>query len=1050
MTSESSGQDLSKPDYPVIFIHGLTSNADKAWCDLRKYLVGQGWTWGETPTYEPDDGDVIGMAENPDADFYTMNMSDWRAEFPSQNLTLSEQGGQVAAVINRVLEVTGKEKVILVGHSMGGLAARNYIQGFAELEGQTIAYARNVATLITVNTPHNGAELAAVCGTLLLCSLVKLNSSSTAVYELVPGSAALDQLNGTAAETLPEDISYYSLIDGGIVILPFFQYGDGIVWSHSQDLGNIDGVEKLNHVAINLDVKASVDQVRDCFYTALGITHLCVTKLPAVWSHILHAIGVANISGGTQQESAQVSFTATPDPVQAGQRVHYTVHVTNPGSASLSDVELSVLLPDHIDGLYDYDVEADCLGSGTGYCSAGETLQWELGTLAAGESRVVSYALEVYRLAPAGAVLHSRATVSASGTGDKTTTSEVRVVAEPGLSVSVAADRERAAPGELVTYTVAYGNAGTEAVSGVELWVSLPAGARFVAASGGGRLEGSNVVWELASLMAGESGQRALLIRAGAASSLSVIRNGSVRLHHGDRVVGSARIGLVTAATPVNLVFETNTVTAQPSGQVSYTVHVTNPEAADLTNVKLSVLLPDHIDGLYDYEVGADCLGSGTGYCSAGETLQWELGTIAAGESRVVSYALDVYRQAPAGIVLHSRATISATEVSDMTASSAVMLVADQPPGPRIDRVRPEPVVGSAVPQRFTVYGSGFDSGSSVSLYDLRTAEVFTDRPVSSASSSQIVINPIFTVSEAVWAVEVTDAAGTPSGFYLFDVVAPDTDQPPETDGFDYVTGDRDALTAANDGDGWYVAQAFGEANDDYEGKYHLGEDWNAESGGNTDCGRAVFASSAGSVVYAGHAGDDWGNVLILRHQMKDGSHVETLYGHLNTLFYTAGTAVNRGDIVGTIGDADGLYSCHLHLEVRQPDNPFWGQPGPGYAYDTTGWVAPSEFIDAHRPVGVKVESVMSEQPESFALGQNYPNPFNPVTTIPYEVAQAGPVTLTVYDVLGRQVLTLVDAYHMPGRYAVRFDARSLPSGPYLYRLQAGSYTETRPLMLLK
>ena len=96
--------------------------------------------------------------------------------------------------------------------------------------------------------------------------------------------------------------------------------------------------------------------------------------------------------------------------------------------------------------------------------------------------------------------------------------------------------------------------------------------------------------------------------------------------------------------------------------------------------------------------------------------------------------------------------------------------------------------------------------------------------------------------------------------------------------------------------------------------------------------------------------------------------------------------------------------------------------------------------------VGTEEETV----PGTFALGQNYPNPFNPVTTIQYEIAAAGRVTLEVVDVLGRTVATLVDAEVTPGAHTVRFDGRDLASGLYLYRLTADAQTITKKMMLMK
>lgn len=91
-----------------------------------------------------------------------------------------------------------------------------------------------------------------------------------------------------------------------------------------------------------------------------------------------------------------------------------------------------------------------------------------------------------------------------------------------------------------------------------------------------------------------------------------------------------------------------------------------------------------------------------------------------------------------------------------------------------------------------------------------------------------------------------------------------------------------------------------------------------------------------------------------------------------------------------------------------------------------------------------------SAVPTSFALYQNFPNPFNPTTVITYDIAKRSHVMLTVYDVLGRQVATLVNAEKSPGEYQAIFDASELPSGVYFYRIQAGNYTAVKKLMLVK
>ena len=88
--------------------------------------------------------------------------------------------------------------------------------------------------------------------------------------------------------------------------------------------------------------------------------------------------------------------------------------------------------------------------------------------------------------------------------------------------------------------------------------------------------------------------------------------------------------------------------------------------------------------------------------------------------------------------------------------------------------------------------------------------------------------------------------------------------------------------------------------------------------------------------------------------------------------------------------------------------------------------------------------------PSEFTLEQNFPNPFNPTTIIWYWLPSAGPVSLRVYDALGREVAVLVTAVQAPGEHHVNFDASALPSGVYLARLTGGAQTKIIKLVLTK
>ena len=99
-------------------------------------------------------------------------------------------------------------------------------------------------------------------------------------------------------------------------------------------------------------------------------------------------------------------------------------------------------------------------------------------------------------------------------------------------------------------------------------------------------------------------------------------------------------------------------------------------------------------------------------------------------------------------------------------------------------------------------------------------------------------------------------------------------------------------------------------------------------------------------------------------------------------------------------------------------------------------------------PTGVKNENV--PVPLTFNLSQNYPNPFNPSTKIKYNIASAGNVKLTVYNVLGQEIAELVNGEVSAGLHEVTFNASSLPSGAYLYKLEQGSSVMVKKMLLLK
>ena len=99
-------------------------------------------------------------------------------------------------------------------------------------------------------------------------------------------------------------------------------------------------------------------------------------------------------------------------------------------------------------------------------------------------------------------------------------------------------------------------------------------------------------------------------------------------------------------------------------------------------------------------------------------------------------------------------------------------------------------------------------------------------------------------------------------------------------------------------------------------------------------------------------------------------------------------------------------------------------------------------------PVSVELED--GQLVKDYSLSQNYPNPFNPSTQIKFSIKESGMVSLKIFDVLGREVATLVNNEYAAGNYSVDFSAAGLSSGIYFYRLESGSFVQTNKMMLIK
>ena len=240
-----------------------------------------------------------------------------------------------------------------------------------------------------------------------------------------------------------------------------------------------------------------------------------------------------------------------------------------------------------------------------------------------------------------------------------------------------------------------------------------------------------------------------------------------------------------------------------------------------------------------------------------------------------------------------------------------------------------------------------------------------------------------------------------------------------------------------------------------------------------------IFAGIEGGVYLSTNNGSSWTNIgltntgevfslainasgNIFAGEYREGVYLSTNDGtswtqtSLDSMFVYA-LAINRsGDIFAgtTSGGASGgavYHSTNNGSSWTEVNNGLTNTNVYSLAIDSSGYIfagtAGGVFRSMNSTTDVKTQHTIAKE---FALLQNYPNPFNPSTVISYQLPVNGYVTLKVYDVLGREVKTLVNDRQTAGTHSVTFDARTLASGVYFYRLSAGSFVSTKKLMLIK
>jgi hypothetical protein len=212
--------------------------------------------------------------------------------------------------------------------------------------------------------------------------------------------------------------------------------------------------------------------------------------------------------------------------------------------------------------------------------------------------------------------------------------------------------------------------------------------------------------------------------------------------------------------------------------------------------------------------------------------------------------------------------------------------------------------------------------------------------------------------------------------------------------------------------------------------------------------------ASSGTNIFAGTGG--YGNIYL---SSDNGTSWTPVHGGDMNVGVTSFAIYGNNVFAGTTGE--GVYlSTNNGSSWTQVNNGLIPTIGTLHDFEVYSLIIFNHYLFAgaengifRRPLSQMISNVNDKQidlPINFSLQQNYPNPFNPTTTINYSVPKPGIIKIKVYDLLGRVVVTLVNENKPVGNYSVQFNAAKLTSGIYFYRMESGSFSQTKKLLLLK
>jgi uncharacterized repeat protein (TIGR01451 family) len=400
-------------------------------------------------------------------------------------------------------------------------------------------------------------------------------------------------------------------------------------------------------------------------------------------------VGVAVVAP-PQPPQLQLSKSADRTSAQIGDTITYTLTVGNVGAGPTTNVQLFDAIP----------TGTSFVGAsnGGGFVSGG-TIGWNLGPLNAGASTSVTLSVQVTNDAAASSSISNLAQVrsteiptlvpSNQGTPTGVTLVPPAQPSPPQLSVTKQADSANPAPGDLVTYTLTYSNAGPGTATNTQLTDNVPAGTTFSDAPGAS-FTGSGALWNLGPLQAGASGTRTFRVRVLNSTPSGTPITNTAQLDAAEVSPVSSNPVTITVRQPAVPQFQiqktVSASSAQPNDVLTYSISFFNSGTGAATGVSVTDQLPPSTS-FFAASPGGQAFGS---------TVFWNFSSVQPGQQGTVTLQVRINPGTPGGTQISNTARISSSELPNAQVSNFALTTVTQPPQPPLLTVSKQADVGSS------------------------------------------------------------------------------------------------------------------------------------------------------------------------------------------------------------------------------------------------------------------------------------------------------------------------------------------------------------------